>query len=212
MKYAMRAASFLLVIWLISCVSLTVNVYFPTKEIEEAAETIEERVRSGRGIDNAESSYLPEAPRGLRFAVGISFGPKTAYALDSLNIDIDTPAVRAIIKSRTERYEKLEPHLDSGVFGEGMEGFLVLRRTEGFDLRTLNQLRTLVRDENNDRTRLYQEILRANRLETNKANMERIGRTFFRAIVRKMKAGQWYQVDIEEDKWEQKKEEDEENR
>lgn len=209
MRTFLRVSTCLAGFWLLSCVSLTVNVYFPTAEIEEAAETIEERIRSGQGSDGIETSALfPQTPR--RYGIALRFDVPSASAQD-VDLDINSPAIKQVIDSRTERYEKsLEARMDEGTFGEGVGGYLVLRTTTGFDLRTLTQLKKLVKEENDDRLKLYQEILKENDLEINKTNMERVGETFAKAIRKTMKVGHWYQVDAEEDTWEQKKKEDDE--
>lgn len=209
MKQISRVSLFFASILLIGCVSLTVNVYFPTEKIEKAAEEIEERIRSGQGTDGMDetSLLLPAAPAPQRYTFEIGLAVQTAHAQE-MDIDIDTKVVREVIESRAERYEDLEPYLDDGTFGEGMDGFLVLRKTEGLDLRTLTQLKKLVKEENADRTKLYTEILRVNELEVDEDNLERVGKTFFEAIKKKMGIGHWYQADEEE--WKQKTKEDHE--
>lgn len=207
MQSLTRISICLVAFWLVSCVSLTVNVYFPTAEIEEAAETIEERIRSGQGSNGLETSSLFPNP-GAHHAITIGFDIPSAHAQD-VNIEIDSPVIKRIIDSRTERYEKLlEPLMDKGTFGEGMDGYLALRVSTGFDLRTLTQMKKLLKEENDDRMKLYEEILKANDLQINKENMEKVGDTFAKAIRKTMKVGHWYQVD--KDEWEQKKKDEDE--
>ena len=195
---------FSLVFAMASCVSLTVNVYFPTAEIEEAAEKIEEQVRSGEGAEDLQSLLDSMTPTRQRYAVTFSFGGREAYAADQkLDIKIQTPIIKKIIASRTKRYKKMLPDLDKGILGEGMGGFLVVRDKTGLNLKALTALKKMVKEENNDRTSLYQEILKANKLESNKENIDRVGKLFSKAIIKTMKAGHWYQVDKK--KWDQKK-------
>ncbi|MBN2326911.1 MAG: DUF1318 domain-containing protein [Candidatus Omnitrophica bacterium] len=193
---------------LASCVSLTINVYFPAKEIQEAAEEIEERVRTGEGAEGLEQSRMtPAAP--YRFA--ISLGGREAWAADDLDLDIKTPLIVKIIETRTERYKKeLEPLLDSGVLGEGFDAYLALRDKTGLDLKAMAQMKKLIDAENKDRQMLYEEILRANKVETSKENMGKVENLFAKAIQVKMKPGQWYEVKINEKKteWIQKKKEE----
>lgn len=199
MKRHSKWMIFGLMVVLTSCVSLTVNVYFPTTEIKQAAEEIESRVRSGRGAEGLETSVAPAS--GARVYLSLSLGGREAYAQADVDINIKTPVIKQIIESRTKRYKKTLPYMDQAVLGEGMDGYLVLRKTEGLDLKTLTELKKLVKEENGDREMLYKEILTGNQLQFTKENMEKVGKLFFAAIKKTMKKGHWYQVDKE--KWEE---------
>lgn len=207
MKHSSRWFTFVLVFALASCVSLTINVYFPTKEIEKAADQIEERVRTGQGtegLDPSSFNTLDNVPRA-RFA--LSLGGLEASAQDALNLDIKTPLILKIIESRTERYKKeIETPMNSGVLGEGWNGYLALRDKTGLDLKALTQFKKLIDNENQDRKALYEEILRANKVELTKENMAKVESLFALAIRGKMKEGQWFEVKIDEKKfeWQQK--------
>lgn len=211
MKFSSKWFTFLLVFVLTSCVSLTINVYFPTKEIEKAADQIEERIRTGQGTEGLDASSvntLDWVPR-IRFA--LSLGGEKAWSEDVLNLDIKTPLILKIIETRTERYKKeIEASMNGGVLGEGWNGYLALRDKTGLDLKALTQFKKLIDEENKDRKALYEEILRANKVELNKENMAKVETLFAQAIRSKMKEGQWYEVKIDEKKtaWEQKKKEE----
>lgn len=202
-----RVITFLLGWLCVSCVSLTVNVYFPTSQIEKAAEEIEDRVRTGKGIEGLNSSFDPAIRQQKRY-IAIGIDAVSAYAADDsdINIDINTPVVKAIIESRTKRFKEIDPYMADGTFGEGMEGYLVLRKKEGLDLKTMTTLKKLVLEENKDREKLYLEILRANGLDADEKNLKRVGGIFAKAIRKKLKEGRWYQVD--EDTWAQQTKED----
>ncbi len=206
MKKISKWIAFSLTFMMVSCVSLTIHVHFPTKEIEQAAEEIEARVRSGQGVEDMQSMLdrLQSVPH-RHFS--LSFGAREAFAAeDKLDIKIQTPIIKKIITSRTKRYKKqLEPHLDKGTLGEGMDGLLAIRDKTGLDLKAFTALKKLVKEENKDRESLYKEILQANKLEISKENSERVGKLFAVAIQKTMKEGHWYQV--KKDKWEKKKKE-----
>lgn len=198
--------SALAVVWcLASCVSLTVNINFPAAEIKEAAENIEDAVRSGEGADglsfNSEIQFAQPT-----YSIAFGLDGKSAYAAD-VDISVQSPEIKAIVESRAKRYKKeLEPELDSGNLGEGMEGFVVIRDPKAHDLRALAGLNKLVKAENEDRLKMYTAILQANSLGTDKESLEKVQKLFFDAIIKKMKAGHWYQKD--KDTWEQKKKEE----
>ncbi|MDP8242617.1 MAG: DUF1318 domain-containing protein [Candidatus Hinthialibacter antarcticus] len=187
----------------VSCVSLTVNVYFPTSEVEKAAEEIEGRIRSGQGIEGLEETQAP-IPTHTRRYLAFTFETAQAYAADEIDININTPAVKSVIQSRTKRFKTLVPHLDTGVFGEGFDGYLVLRDKTDLDLKQMTEYKKLINEENADREKLYLEILRANGLSRDEESVERVGKIFAEAIQKKLKKGRWFQKD--KDTWVQKKE------
>lgn len=208
MKKLTRILSLAMVLAMASCVSLTVNVYFPATEIKQAAEEIEERVRSGQGAEGLEnsSSMLEVNPRTY---LTLSFDGYSAFAQE-LDINIKTPAIIKIIESRTKRYkETIEKYMDQGILGEGYDGYLALKEKEGLDLKALSAINKLIKEENNDRTLLYREILTANKVEVNEQNMQRVEQLFAAAIQEKMKPGHWYSVkkdpQSKETTWIQKK-------
>lgn len=198
--------SVLAVLWgLASCVSLTVNINFPAAEIKEAAENIEDAVRSGEGAEGLSFTGVIEAAHPT-YSIAFRLDGKSAYAAD-VDISVQSPEIKSIVESRAKRYKKeLEPELDSGNLGEGMEGFVVIRDPKAHDLKALAGLKKLVKAENDDRLKMYTAILKANSLETDKESLEKVQKLFFEAIIKKMKPGHWYQKD--KDTWEQKKKEE----
>jgi uncharacterized protein YdbL (DUF1318 family) len=198
--------SALAALWcLASCVSLTVNINFPAAEIKQAAENIEDAVRSGEGAEGL--SFAGEFRTAQpTYTVAFSLDGKSAYAAD-VDISVQSPEIKAIVDTRAKRYKKeLEPELDSGAIGEGMEGFVVIRDPKAHDLKVLAGLKKLVKEENDDRLKMYTAILQANSLDADKESLEKVQKLFFDAIIKKMKAGHWYQKD--KDTWEQKKKEE----
>ncbi len=195
MKYFAKLSVFLLIVFTVSCVSLTLNIYFPATEIKEAAEEIEQRIRTGQGAEGLDSTSFGTDIAPHKFYVSISFDGREAYAAEKLNIDIKTPLILKIVKSRTDRYKKdIAPLMDNGVLGEGATGFLAVRDNKGLDLKASVALKKIIDAENKDRKSLYEEILRANKLEVSKENMEKVQQLFFEAIQKKLKVGQYYEV------------------
>ncbi len=193
MKLFKYLVAFGFMVFLTNCVSLTVNVYFPEKQINDAAQDIEERVRSGKGTEGLSALPYQNSP-GRRFRLVLNFGVNAAHAQNNVDISIETPVIKQIIKQRTERYKQLKPYYNSGVIGEGMDGYLAIRSQEGLDLKGLTQVKNLVEAENADRKTLYQEILKENGLEVSKQNLERVQKEFFEAIRIKMEVGHYYQT------------------
>jgi uncharacterized protein YdbL (DUF1318 family) len=142
---------------LLSCV--TINIYFPAEEVRNAADRIVNEVwgeRNGQpAAPQPAPTAEPEPSAWLRLpAVGV------AHAAQDINVS--TPEIRAIKAAMKDRAADLRPYLNSGNVGIGADGLLVIRETEGLDLRSRGELKRLVTAENNDRLRLYREIARAN--------------------------------------------------
>lgn len=140
---------------LLSCV--TINIYFPAEEVRNAADRIVNEVWGERNGSPAPSAPPAEQKPGAWLRL---FSPGVAYAAQ--DIDVSTPEIRAIKQSMKERTTELRPYLQAGNVGIGVDGLLVIRDTDGVDLRSRGEIKRLVTAENNDRLRLYREIARAN--------------------------------------------------
>ena len=69
----------------------------------------------------------------------------------------------APLKSSIEqRADSLKPYLDRGSVGITNDGLLVLRSSEGLNLKEKADIARLIDAENNDRNSLYSEIAKAN--------------------------------------------------
>lgn len=149
---------------LAACV--TINVYFPAAAAEEAADRI---IRDVWGDDAAkkpegkEQSSIVAPPRGLLaavFAGALELVVPAAHA--QADIDISSPAIRALTSAMKGRAGELEPFLDSGAVGLTSDGLVELRDANSVPLADRNRVRKLVTDENADRNALYREIASAN--------------------------------------------------
>ncbi|ETX02406.1 MAG: hypothetical protein ETSY1_03685 [Candidatus Entotheonella factor] len=156
-----------------TCARITVNVYFPAAEIQDAATQIEQEVRSG---DESEppAADPPDAtkPRGSLLwpsirTVRMAFTPPSAIA-QAPNINITTPAIRRLIASRKKRYGSLVPLLNRCVLGETNRGLLDIRSLQGLSLKDKAQAKALRDQENRDRQQLYRELATANKLPANR--------------------------------------------
>jgi len=158
MKIFARSFSLLLALTVISCV--TINIYFPAEEIRGAADKIVNEVWGEGQLDGSENAVppTPESPGSslLKFLT-----PTKAYAAQAINVT--TPAIRAIKASMKERTAALLPFLSAGQVGLSHNGLLKVRTTQGLNLKQKAQVNKLVNEENQDRSRLYQEIAVANK-------------------------------------------------
>ena len=181
-------------LFLTACV--TINIYFPAAEAEEAARTIvrevlqqdepKERQQEPAG-DKSSAIDIP----GMVLAVAdkaLSLVVAPAQAAQP-NIDINTPAIGAIRSSMRQRQSALAPFYRSGAIGFDGNGTVALRDLNAVGLRDRNRVKQLLADENGDRAALYREIARANGHPEWEAQ---IRQTFARVWVDEAPSGYWY--------------------
>jgi uncharacterized protein len=161
MKKKLNLIAALAVIVLVSCV--TVNIYFPASAIQKAAD---EMVDDIRGKDQKQEQKKPEQKpdqsswfEWLRLT---GWGVSEAYA--AVDIEVSTPAIRGLKDSMKNRFPAMQPFYDKGTLGENNKGFVEIKNAEALSLKDRADLNRLSQQENSDRTALYSEILRANKL------------------------------------------------
>ena len=188
-----------IVLLTVTCARITVNVYFPAAELQDAATEIEREVR---GTDATPAKPAdPTTPR--RKPQGSSLWPRwrsvrfhltAAPALaQSIDINITTPEIRQLIASRKQRYPRLRPFFIQGALGENNQGLLSLRALDNLSLKDKAQVKTLLTQENRDRQQLYRALATANNLPPEKVS--EIARIFARVNRQEAQAGWWVQED-----------------
>ncbi len=173
----------LLIFFVTSCI--TINIYFPAAAVEKAADRIVDEVWGNQDGKPGEEGEMkqggePQSRLGdvLIFALSL-IGPEEAMAQEA-DINVTTPAIRSLKASIQTRAESIKPYMDSGNIGISSEGLLIVRNTEGLNLKGKAAVKRLVEAENNDRNSLYEEIAKANNFPP-----ERIG------DIKKIFAGSW---------------------
>jgi uncharacterized protein YdbL (DUF1318 family) len=165
----------------LTCARITVNVYFPAAELEDAATQIEQEIRSDTPDGAAPDATSPapssdsvpkppaeQKPQGailwpLWRHVRLTVGPAIAEA-QGINVNVETPTIRSLVASRKQRYASLRPLLDQCILGETQSGLVELTSQSGLSLQEKARAKQLRDQENRDRQRLYQEIAMANHL------------------------------------------------
>jgi uncharacterized protein len=183
--------SFVCLSLLAACV--TVNIYFPAAEVQKAADSIVGDV-TGEG----QQSPAPAKPgnsssllKPLRILNSMSLGPKTAFA--QVNVNVSTPAIRALKESMRNGFQQLKPYFEKIVVGENSNGFAEIRDASGLDLKEQAQVKQLVDQVNKDRTTLYREILAANSYPPE--ILPQIQKIFANSWREKSQPGWWIQND-----------------
>jgi uncharacterized protein YdbL (DUF1318 family) len=173
---------------------VTINVYFPAAAAEKAADRIIEDIwgqeKAAPPAGNEQSSVGPP-PRGLIAAAlqgVLEFVVPVAHA--QADIDVSSPAIRALTASMKARAGDLEPFFTSGAIGLTSDGLVEIRDANSVALADRNRLRKLVSDDNADRNSLYREIATANEHPEWEAD---IRSTFAERWIANARSGWYYQ-------------------
>jgi uncharacterized protein YdbL (DUF1318 family) len=147
---------------LVLAACVTVNVYFPAAAAEKAADRIIEDIwgpgQAPKPEGNEQTSIRDTAAEVLVAALDLVIPAAHAQA----DIDISSPAIRALTASMKSRAGELDPFFGSGAIGLTADGLVEIRDANAVPLADRNRLRKLVADENADRNSLYREIATAN--------------------------------------------------
>jgi uncharacterized protein YdbL (DUF1318 family) len=181
----------LLLFFLFSCV--TVNIYFPAKEVEQAADTIVEDVR---GVPPKEGQKPAiEQPSGkegqssLRQMIHGALSVTTVMAQEAASVS--NPTIRALKQAMKQRYPSLQPFFSRGNIGESNAGLVEVRSTEGLSLQDKGALQNLVAAENRDRESLYAEVAKA--LNIDPSLVSQVKQKFAESWQRSCSKGWWIQ-------------------
>lgn len=184
-------------VFLASCV--TVNIYFPAAAVQKAADAIVQDVRQ----TDEEEGQKPEEQKKMNLLYQelkkLSMGPSSAYA--KVDIEVSTPAIRALKNSMKQRFPQLQPFYDKGNIGENNAGLLEIRDLANLSLKEKADVSRLVEQENKNRKDLYIEIMKANKFGADK--LPQIQKLFANSWRGNSQSGWWIQKDSGE--WEKKK-------
>jgi uncharacterized protein YdbL (DUF1318 family) len=181
---------------LAACV--TINVYFPAAEAQEAAaEFVDKVIGDEHQQEQPVPAKPPQASLQPRFNL-LSFVISDAQA-QAVDITIRTPAIQAIQARMAARFkESLAPHFDSGALGFGSDGLVAVRDATRVELKDRVAIKELVAEDNRDRKAVYREIAVANGHPEWEAQ---IRDTFAKQWIDSAHKGWWYQ---EGGAWKQK--------
>lgn len=155
---------------LTACV--TINVYFPAAEAKEAAKEFVDKV-IGDDAPASEAKPAPQTPGGQGGSASLhsprSFdwlaliGIGTAYAQESADISIKTPAIQAIQNRMATRFQtQLGAGFDAGALGLTRDGMVEVRDASKLALKDRVAITQAVADDNRDRKAVYREVAVAN--------------------------------------------------
>jgi len=174
---------------------VTINVYFPAAEAQQAAEEFVGKVINGDKAATQEAKPadnpkpMPQASRQPSFNL-MSFFISDAVAQE-VDITIRTPAIQAIQNRMSVRFaSELRQHFDGGALGFGNDGLVVVHDATKVPLKDRVGVTQQVAEDNRDRKAVYREIAVAN---GHPEWEKQIRETFAVQWIRDAKAGWWYQ-------------------
>jgi len=158
---------------IVSCAVITVNIYFPEKDVKEAYKTLEkELMDTDKKPDEKKPEGKPES--SIKFELFASAYAQEAGVADKISETVKKmPDVVNAYKEMGARITDIDRLRDSGVVGEGKDGLLVVR--EG----TLNATDKKIVDKENENRRtvmkgMAKAIIRINRAPENEANLNQV--------------------------------------
>ena len=173
--------------FLAACV--TINIYFPAAQAEQAAEKIVDDILGTEpAADDKGASLEWQRPEGFALRAMDFFVPSAQAAAPDFNVN--TPRIRKIQAAMKQRNAGLKKHYDSGAIGFTRDALVAIRDAKAISLKDKKKVNALVRDENADRNALYRAIADANGHPEWEPDVRA---TFARTWVQKAKRGWWYQ-------------------
>ena len=183
---------------MVSCMIVTVNIYFPEKDVKEAYKELEKELMTPEGKQ-------PESKPDVKSNSFIKLElVTTAYAQEAglsnkiAEIVRKMPDVVNAYKEIGARITEIDRLRDSGAVGEGNNGMLVVREEK---LLTPDAKRLLAQENENRRTvinGMTRAIIRINRVPENEQNLRQVtpqATEQFAAIRRdSAKKGWWIQL------------------
>lgn len=168
---------------------VTINVYFPAAEAEQAAREFVDKVIG----DDAARPGTPARgdDDGGRPGVSLlSFFIADAHAQNA-DITIRTPAIQAIQGRMASRFQgTLSAAFDAGALGFGRDGLIVVRDASKLGLKDRAAVNQAVAEDNRDRNAVYREIAIANGHPEWEGQIREV---FARQWIASAKGGWWYQ-------------------
>lgn len=172
---------------LAACV--TINIYFPAAQAEQAAEKIVDDILGTEPtVDDKGAGLDGQRPQRFSARAMDFFIPSAQAAAPDFNVN--TPRIRKIQAAMKQRFAGLKKHYDSGAIGFTQDALVAIRDAKAVSLKDRKKVNALVRDENADRNALYRAIADANGHPEWEADVRA---TFARTWVQKANRGWWYQ-------------------
>jgi hypothetical protein len=173
MKAKIKVLSAVFFFVMVSCAVITVNIYFPEKDVKEAYQNLEkELMGTEKKKDDKKPQSKPQS--SIQFEIVTSAYAEEAGLADKISEAVKKmPDVVNAYKEMGARIADTDRLRDGGAVGEGNKGLLVVREGK----LTPND-KKLVDMENENRTTVMKgmakAIIRINRAQESDANMKQV--------------------------------------
>jgi len=178
MKKRLRFAIPAVFLFIAACAVITVNIYFPERDVQEAYRALEKELMTDPKNGNQQPGRKPEAKPGANSSIRFEF-VATAYAQESgmaekiAEIVKKMPDVVSAYKDMGARIAETDRLRDSGLAGEGNDGLLAPRES------TLSPEDTKIMENENENRRtvirgMAKAIVRVNRVPETPENMSQV--------------------------------------
>ncbi len=198
--YRWLGSTFAAALLLSACV--TINVYFPAAEAQEAArEFVEKVIGEEPGTPppapgGGSASIVPTRSFNWLALVGIG----TAQAQERADISLSSPAIQSLQDRMARRFQgQLQAGFDTGALGLTRDGMIEVRDASKLSLKDRVATTQAVAEDNRDRKAVYREVAVAN---GHPEWESRIRETFAAQWIASARSGWWYQAG--DGSWKQK--------
>jgi hypothetical protein len=176
MNHRIKGIAGILLLVLVSCAIITVNVYFPEKEVKEAYKELEKELMAPESPGQEPKSKPEGKPEGSsKFElISSAYAQEPGLADNIAQIVKRMPEVVSAYKEMGGRLPAIDKLRDSGALGEGKDGLLVVRDEK---LMTPEGKRLVEMENGNRRTvmnGMARAIIRINRVPENDSNLKQV--------------------------------------
>lgn len=208
-KTSIRTILPFMIVFFFSCAVITVNIYFPARDVEKAYENLEDQLMNqGPTQPHKGPSKAPSGDSGAPQSLlnPSSWFVQTAYAEDSLSKQIShhimkMPEVVNAYRRMGKRIQTINRLRDKRLVGESNSGLLS-------PLKRLNRNQALaMKDENHDRSivilGMAKAIIEINHIKINKKNLDKVypkAAAQF-AKLRRSRAKPGWKIQLADGKW-----------
>ncbi|HHH38217.1 MAG TPA: DUF1318 domain-containing protein [Sedimenticola sp.] len=174
---------------LAACV--TINIYFPAAQAEQAADRIVDDILGKKPALDSRPKEGALRPTGeSRLGQGLLDFLIPVARAGSPDFTVDTPRIRQLQAAMKQRFQRLRPFYDRGAIGFTRDALVKVRDAGAIALKDKNRLHKLLAAENRDRNALYRAIAEANGHPEWEPQVRAV---FARTWIQKADRGWWYQ-------------------
>ncbi len=196
MRFLRLSSTVASLILLAACV--TVNIYFPSAQAQEAADRIVDDILGEQPGTVNEPEADSKSDDSSSHAVPVS-GDLSSRVIDLLvppahaaqpDFSVNTPQIRSLEASMRNRHQSLAAHYASGAIGFTGDALVGIRDMGAIPLKQRAKVKKLVAAENRDRNKLYKAIADANGHPEWEKDVRAV---FAKTWAKKAQKGWWHQ-------------------